>query len=283
MIKNMQSFNCTFHPDVIDAIIRQPTTTVTIPFANNNIPGTVFASNYDMGQKGIAYQDADSINSGGQYRNDGVDIENCSDSFTNGYDVGWINTGEFLTFTINTFQTALYNVNIRIASESTTGKILLRWDNQILSSFINVPNTNGWQTWQSLNGGNYNLTEGTHILRIDFFGNNYNLNYLDFETVTGINDSKNIIKTFEVRQNYPNPFNPSTKIEFQIPKEGFVSVKVYNVLGKEVATLLNGQIGEGVHNLDFNTTELGLSSGVYFYEVIFNGERSKMMKAILMK
>ncbi len=283
MIKNMQSFNCTFHPDVIDAIIRQPTTSVTIPFANNNIPGTVFASNYDMGQKGIAYQDADSINSGGQYRNDGVDIENCSDSFTNGYDVGWINSGEFLTFTINSFQTSLYNVNIRIASESTTGKILLRWDNQILSSIINIPNTNGWQTWQSLNGGNYNLTEGTHILRVDFFGNNFNLNYLDFETVTGINDNKSTIKTFEVKQNYPNPFNPSTKIEFQIPKEGFVSVRVYNVLGKEVATLLNGQISEGVHNLNFNTSELGLSSGVYFYDVIFNGVRSKMMKAILMK
>ncbi len=283
MVQNMKSFNCDFNPDVIDALMRQPTSTATIPFINNIIPGAVFGVNYDMGQKGYAYLDSDSLNSGGQFRNNGVDIEKCSDSFTNGYDVGWINNGEFLTFTTNVLQSGTYDLTLRIASVSTTGKIIIRWDNQILGGFNNLPNTNGYQSWQTVDAGNYNLTEGTHNLQVGFYGNNYNFNYIDFEKVTGVKESKKIVKSFEVQQNYPNPFNPSTNIEFQIPKNGFVNIKVYNVLGKEVATLMNGEKGQGQYSVSFDTSKLDLSSGIYFYQVTFNGLRSKMMKAILLK
>ena len=283
MVQNMKSFNCDFNPDVIDALMRQPTSTATIPFINNIIPGAVFGVNYDMGQKGYAYLDSDSLNSGGQFRNNGVDIEKCSDSFTNGYDVGWINNGEFLTFTTNVLQSGTYDLTLRIASVSTTGKIIIRWDNQILGGFNNLPNTNGYQSWQTVDAGNYNLTEGTHNLQVGFYGNNYNFNYIDFEKVTGVKEGKKIVKSFEVQQNYPNPFNPSTNIEFQIPKNGFVNIKVYNVLGKEVATLMNGEKGQGQYSVSFDTSKLDLSSGIYFYQVTFNGLRSKMMKAILLK
>ncbi len=283
MVQNMKSFNCDFNPDVIDALMRQPTSTATIPFINNIIPGAVFGVNYDMGQKGYAYLDSDSLNSGGLFRNNGVDIEKCSDSFTNGYDVGWINNGEFLTFTTNVLQSGTYDLTLRIASVSTTGKIIIRWDNQILGGFNNLPNTNGYQSWQTVDAGNYNLTEGTHNLQVGFYGNNYNFNYIDFEKVTGVKESKKIVKSFEVQQNYPNPFNPSTNIEFQIPKNGFVNIKVYNVLGKEVATLMNGEKGQGQYSVSFDTSKLDLSSGIYFYQVTFNGLRSKMMKAILLK
>ena len=283
MVQNMKSFNCDFNPDVIDALMRQPTSTATIPFINNTIPGAVFGVNYDMGQKGYAYLDSDSLNSGGLFRNNGVDIEKCSDSFTNGYDVGWINNGEFLTFTTNVLQSGTYDLTLRIASVSTTGKIIIRWDNQILGGFNNLPNTNGYQSWQTVDAGNYNLTEGTHNLQVGFYGNNYNFNYIDFEKVTGVKEGKKIVKSFEVQQNYPNPFNPSTNIEFQIPKNGFVNIKVYNVLGKEVATLMNGEKGQGQYSVSFDTSKLDLSSGIYFYQVTFNGLRSKMMKAILLK
>ncbi len=283
MLQNMQSVKCTFNPDVIDALIRQPTSTASIPFTNNNIPGTIFAADYDMGQKGYAYQDSDSLNSGGQYRNNGVDIENCNDIFSNGYDVGWINNGEFLTYTVYAFQAGTYDISLRVASTSNTGKILIRWDNQIIGSIINVPNTNGWQSWQTIDAGTYNFTEGTHNLRLDFFSSGFNLNYIDMETVTGVKDAKNTIKKFDVLQNYPNPFNPSTKIDFQIPKSGFVNVKVYNALGKEVATLANEEMNQGQYTINFDASKYNLSSGVYFYQVTFNGTRSKMLKAILLK
>ncbi|GAB4365536.1 MAG: hypothetical protein Kow0042_04820 [Calditrichia bacterium] len=71
---------------------------------------------------------------------------------------------------------------------------------------------------------------------------------------------------FMLMQNYPNPFNPGTKIEFQLPHATTVSVKVYNILGKEVATLINGQnMTAGVHSVQFKAKNL--SSGIYFYQL----------------
>ena len=70
---------------------------------------------------------------------------------------------------------------------------------------------------------------------------------------------------FEVGQNYPNPFNPSTQITFGLPKESMVTAKVFNLLGQEVASLLNGRVSAGVHTLTFNAAKLG--SGVYFCRI----------------
>ena len=66
-------------------------------------------------------------------------------------------------------------------------------------------------------------------------------------------------------QNYPNPFNPSTKIDFSLAVNSKVSLKVFDVLGQEVATLVNQDLTAGVYNYDFNAT--GINSGVYFYKI----------------
>jgi hypothetical protein len=71
---------------------------------------------------------------------------------------------------------------------------------------------------------------------------------------------------FHIAQNYPNPFNPTTTIRFSIPHEVFVTLKVYNMLGSEVATLVNENLSAGDHSVDFNAT--GLSSGTYYYRLI---------------
>ncbi len=74
-----------------------------------------------------------------------------------------------------------------------------------------------------------------------------------------------VLADFTLYQNYPNPFNPSTKIKFVIPKSSFVNLKVYNVLGKEVATLVNEERPAGNYEVEFNATDL--SSGVYFHQL----------------
>ncbi|HTK83161.1 MAG TPA: T9SS type A sorting domain-containing protein [Bacteroidota bacterium] len=76
-------------------------------------------------------------------------------------------------------------------------------------------------------------------------------------------------KTFALSQNYPNPFNPSTKIQYNIEKAGMVSLKVYNLLGLEIATLVNARQEAGIHTVPFNTNEgtLNLGSGIYFYRL----------------
>lgn len=80
----------------------------------------------------------------------------------------------------------------------------------------------------------------------------------------GINNTPSIIPArFAVYQNYPNPFNPTTNIKFEIPKNTFVTLKVYDVVGKEVATLINEERNAGSYNVDWNASFY--PSGVYFY------------------
>jgi hypothetical protein len=86
-----------------------------------------------------------------------------------------------------------------------------------------------------------------------------------FVPVGIIGNSNNIPKDFALHQNYPNPFNPSTIISFDIPREAFVTVKVYDISGKEVTTIVNESKRAGSYNITFNASSL--SSGIYFYKI----------------
>jgi hypothetical protein len=84
-------------------------------------------------------------------------------------------------------------------------------------------------------------------------------------------------KSFSLSQNYPNPFNPSTKISFSLPQRSSVALRVYDVLGNEVAELANGEFEPGVYNAEFDASKL--SSGIYFYTLRTNNfiESKKML------
>ena len=85
---------------------------------------------------------------------------------------------------------------------------------------------------------------------------------------------------FSLKQNFPNPFNPTTKIEFSIPLDNYVEIKIYNSLGAEVATLLNENRLAGRYSVEFNAGNL--SSGVYFYKIV-SGNYMDIKKLILLK
>ena len=85
---------------------------------------------------------------------------------------------------------------------------------------------------------------------------------------------------YELGQNYPNPFNPGTRISYTLPQSGQVTVKVFNVLGMEVATLFSGVQDAGKHEVQFDASEL--SSGVYFYR-LDAGSVSITKKMVFMK
>ena len=82
-------------------------------------------------------------------------------------------------------------------------------------------------------------------------------------------DNNNIVSDFNLFQNYPNPFNPTTKIKYSIPKLSFVTIKIYDVLGSEVATLVNEEKPAGSYEVEFKSTvgSLQLASGIYFYRL----------------
>ncbi|MGE5457954.1 MAG: CotH kinase family protein [Methanococcaceae archaeon] len=102
--------------------------------------------------------------------------------------------------------------------------------------------------------------------------------------VTDAQDDKSISvpESYKLSQNYPNPFNPSTRIEYLLAKEGFVHLKIFDVLGKEIATLIEEQKPAGSYTIDFDAAKYHLNSGIYFYRLQCN-EFSAVNKFILLK
>jgi hypothetical protein len=99
--------------------------------------------------------------------------------------------------------------------------------------------------------------------------------------VSSVGQASNVVPDkFELKQNYPNPFNPTTNIRFEIPKSSFVTLKVYNMLGQEVATLVNQQLSAGSFVADFDAAHL--ASGSYIYRLNADG-KVQSRKMILMR
>jgi len=101
------------------------------------------------------------------------------------------------------------------------------------------------------------------------------------EIITNVNHKQTPID-FSLSQNFPNPFNPETTISYSIPKSEHVTLRIYDVLGSEVATLVDEFKNAGNYNSQFSTRNFQLSSGVYFYR-LQAGSYSETKKLILMK
>ncbi len=97
---------------------------------------------------------------------------------------------------------------------------------------------------------------------------------------TGVVSGEKLLTNFTLYQNYPNPFNPKTKIKYSIPKSGNVLLKVFDVLGKEIESLVDEYKNAGTYELDFNA--INLPSGVYFYRMVI-GSYSKTNKMTLLR
>lgn len=125
-----------------------------------------------------------------------------------------------------------------------------------LSNFTDPTSIDPWFT-----AGSYRGAFGTGANWLDGWVN-FRPDTVDYSV--GINQiSSNVPERFSLSQNYPNPFNPSTKIAFNVPVKGYVTLKVYDALGQEVATLVNQNLSVGEYAYDFNASVL--SSGIYFY------------------
>jgi hypothetical protein len=126
--------------------------------------------------------------------------------------------------------------------------------------------------WFPTQYATWKAQEATELARIQ--------NVLDTGNLTGITTTQEIPEKFQLQQNYPNPFNPSTVISYSIVKAGSVTLKVYNMLGQAVATLVDGYQAASTYRVDFNAS--GLPSGVYIYE-LRSGSNVASGKMLLMK
>jgi hypothetical protein len=140
-------------------------------------------------------------------------------------------------------------------------------------------NSDGSSAWTATMPGSYanDITIGSNNDVYVVGGNTAKINQ---GGVTSISVDKITPNGFILEQNYPNPFNPSTKIGFNLPSSEFVTLKIYNALGREVATVLNENFEGGYHEITFDASEL--NSGVYFYSITIN-KFTNTRKMILLK
>lgn len=132
----------------------------------------------------------------------------------------------------------------------------------------NAPDVVGYRSGSGFAGGV--LYSGTNAL------------YYDGSQITvAVNPLGGVLpSSFALEQNYPNPFNPATTIKFSVPKSGIVLLKVYDITGSEVASLISGELNAGSYKTEFNASQLG--SGVYFYKLVADGF-TETRKMILVK
>jgi hypothetical protein len=123
----------------------------------------------------------------------------------------------------------------------------------------------------------YNLVD--NILAIP----NYYSHHVDFIPITPADNDEvpdQMPQAVAMSQNYPNPFNPTTTIKFEIPEPGFVSLKVFDVLGNEVTILVSENSNAGIQSVEFDAT--GLTSGIYYYQLL-SDEFIETKKMIFLK
>ena len=147
----------------------------------------------------------------------------------------------------------------------------------------------GWETLGFIEGhGNSNSPKEYSFIDTDKLSEaiHYRLKQIEtdgsfeYSEAITVDPSADIPTDYALKQNYPNPFNPSTTITYQIPKDGFVTLKVYDVLGREVATLVNKTKQAGKYSVEFSSNQL--SSGTYFYRLT-SGDFTEINKMLMIK
>ena len=229
------------------------------------IPGRIEAEEYDDGGEGFAYREANKNgNEGGAtFRNDEVDIESTMDE-EGKYNIGYILNGEWLLYTVNVTKSGKYNLDLRVASPDDGKTLQVEMDGENITGPVSIPNTGGWQNWETTSVMDLDLTQGQHKMRILFKADYLNLNYLEFtpSIVTGLGAEES-----EKVYIYPNPFNSDG---ITIKHKGVFRYKVEDVLGIHVESgnaTDEGNIGEalgtGVYVLTIET-----QNGITMHKIV---------------
>ena len=261
------------------------TTIITVSFEDllgNTVTAqlTVNVSNRDPYQR----NEAEEYNA-----QNGIQTEDCSDA-GGGTNVGYIENGDWLRYNALDFGSGAASFDVRVASATNGGNLEIRLDspNGALAGTCTITGTGGWQTWVTRSCDITDLS-GIHDIFLKCTGGGgylFNINWWKFESEQNTvspekgSSSNETIDDYFLGQGFPNPFNPTTVIRYQLPDRSDVSLKVYDILGKEIKTLFEGNLQSGNYEMIFDGSDL--SSGVYIAKL--TAERfKKSIKLILQK
>jgi hypothetical protein len=203
----------------------------------------------------------------------GVQIEPTNDIDGNSQLTG-LGNGDWMEYSINVKTEGYYYISLRYSSESSTGQIRFVIQNTIPVA-KSLPATGSWQTWSTLKQmvGFY---AGEQTLGIRILVGGFHLNWFSIESASSSVEGQGLYPhTAMLYQNYPNPFNPTTVINYDLPKvtmnqtrpsEGYhVSLRVFDLLGREVAVLVNEEKPAGKYSVTWDASKM--ASGIYFYRL----------------
>ena len=175
-----------------------------------SIPGTIEMEDYDRGGQGKAYSDSETINNGNAYRaTEGVDVEMNSPG---NYNVGWTNGGEWLEYTVEVTEKSFYTLQTIAASPNNNSSIRFKIDGDDITGSINIPNTGGWQRYNTISTKKISLDAGTHILQLFEETGGFNIDKIIFEKEAVIT-SVSITQQRTPHRIYPNPASTEVIIE----------------------------------------------------------------------
>ena len=263
-------------PGVLAALFNPDFHILRVPFKEHVIPGDIYAVDYDLGNQGITYSDSDVMattgapgggNNGGQYRNDGVDIERSTDPEGFDYNVGWTQPTEWLSYTVTVETEGVYDIEIRVASDVGGGLFRMLLDGVALGPDLTVDNTGGWQNWVSVWLRDVSLPAGEHLLRLLVRIGDFNVNRMRFTLVaaTATEETPAMPGKARLLGHYPNPFTEEAQIVFYTDTAVRARLEVFDVLGRRVLALPEQPFAGGEHTL---TLRSDLAPGSYFYRLI---------------
>lgn len=223
-----------------------PSIVASFPFTYNSSFNSGYSSSYDMGDGLISKQSGVSAHSGDAY-------------------------GTIILPDGSTHNT------LRVKVESITVDSLFMGEMFFGTSVLTSTSYSFY-----ISGSKYAVFSVNYI-KSEFLGNVFNSKTISYTPAltTGIDDDKNTMPVeFALKQNHPNPFNPSTRISFSLNEKSFISLKVYNLAGEEVATIAQGEREAGEYSINFDASRL--SAGIYFYQ-LSAGRMKETRKMVLLK
>jgi len=199
------------------------------------------------------------------------------------------------------------------------GSALISHNNYHFRAILNAGNDGGWgiydgftdaEKWESISGGLTKTQAGAGDVSCVVAGGPYTINPNDTlnvafavlagnnlselqtnlgyakqkwnQIITDVRDENSVVYDYQLHQNYPNPFNPSTKIKYSVKETNYVEIKLYDLIGREIATLVDEIKNAGIYEVDFDASKFDLSSGVYFYQMKA-GNFTSIRKMVLIK
>ncbi len=270
LAENTKLENAKVNKDVVYAMNQQLYNNDTKPYGDNIIPGKIYATEYDLGRNGFAYNEtgilsresssAGAYNDGWVGRNDAVDMESCNDAGSNGFNVGWTNQGEWMNYTVNASNAGKYRVSIRYAV-SGTGNITIKLNENPALQNIALENTNAWNTFKTKVLGEIDMPSGTNVIQM-YINAGFNVSYLQFEYLgpTAIKDYS-ADSSFFFNGIYPNPVISNANFHFTLNESADkITFSIFDATGRLADEKIVNNLNSGINSFNYQNI---LPAGIY--------------------